>query len=368
MLRKYGIILGVGIMLGACSASGTGDVKTYSYGQQGGARSAGAHVVSSGDTVYGMAQRYRLDMRDIITANNLQAPYHLNPGQHLMLPPPREYKVRAGDSLYSISRLFGVGVTDIARLNNLRAPYAIATGSTVRLPATAVEETVARQHVAVQGTRSKAAIERETLSGTTNGSPSTGGQKVATPAGQKNAVPQTTAQTSKGTLTAAEQTKKASAPVSAPDVRPANQASKALEAKVTKDVPARSSSKFLRPVSGKVVSTYGPKAGGMHNDGINIAAPRGTPVLAAENGVVVYASNEMKGYGNMILIRHADRWMTAYAHMDGVKVARGDTVKRGQAIGTVGATGSVDGPQLHFEIRRGVQALNPEIYIDGSRS
>ena len=96
---------------------------------------------------------------------------------------------------------------------------------------------------------------------------------------------------------------------------------------------------------------------------MNIKAAKGTPVHAAENGVVVYSGNELNGYGNLVLIRHADRWMTAYGHLDSVVAAKGMTIKQGQTIGTVGATGSVDGPQLHFEIRRGIEALNPEPYL-----
>ena len=112
-----------------------------------------------------------------------------------------------------------------------------------------------------------------------------------------------------------------------------------------------------------MISTYGPKSDGRHNDGINIKARQGAPVRAAENGVVVYSGNELQGYGNLVLIRHADRWLTAYGHMDSVVVTKGMTINRGQTIGTVGQTGSVDAPQLHFEVRRGTDALNPEPYL-----
>jgi murein DD-endopeptidase MepM/ murein hydrolase activator NlpD len=119
----------------------------------------------------------------------------------------------------------------------------------------------------------------------------------------------------------------------------------------------------MAPVHGRLVSTYGPAAGGTHNDGINIAAPKGTPVLAADDGVVAYAGNELRGFGNLVLLKHADGWVTAYAHCDTITVRRGERVKRGQPIGTVGATGSVDEPQLHFEVRRGTRALDPTIYL-----
>jgi murein DD-endopeptidase MepM/ murein hydrolase activator NlpD len=122
---------------------------------------------------------------------------------------------------------------------------------------------------------------------------------------------------------------------------------------------ARGSGKFLWPVNGKVVSPFGPKDGGLHNDGINIAAPLGTPVRAADNGVVVYAGNELRGFGNLLLVRHAGGWVSAYAHCDALLVKRGQEVKRGQVIARVGQTGNVAAPQLHFELRKGAQAINP---------
>jgi murein DD-endopeptidase MepM/ murein hydrolase activator NlpD len=117
--------------------------------------------------------------------------------------------------------------------------------------------------------------------------------------------------------------------------------------------------KFLWPVNGKIVSPFGPKDGGLHNDGINIAAPLGTPIHAADNGVVVYAGNELRGFGNLLLVRHADGWVSAYAHCDALLVKRGDNVKRGQVIARVGQSGNVTAPQLHFELRKGAEAVDP---------
>jgi murein DD-endopeptidase MepM/ murein hydrolase activator NlpD len=121
----------------------------------------------------------------------------------------------------------------------------------------------------------------------------------------------------------------------------------------------RSAGKFMWPVNGKVISVYGAKDGGQHNDGINIAAPLGTPVRAADNGVVVYAGNELRGFGNLLLVRHADGWVSAYAHCDALLVKRGEQVKRGQVIARVGQTGAVGSPQLHFELRKSGQAVDP---------
>jgi len=130
--------------------------------------------------------------------------------------------------------------------------------------------------------------------------------------------------------------------------------------------PPRTGQGFLWPVKGTVLSEFGAKASGLHNDGINIAAARGTPVRAADAGVIAYAGNELRGFGNLILIKHANDWITAYAHNERLLVKRGDSVRRGQSIAHVGATGNVAAPQLHFEIRRGSQAVDPRRYLSDS--
>ena len=123
---------------------------------------------------------------------------------------------------------------------------------------------------------------------------------------------------------------------------------------------------FIWPVTGRVVSGFGPKAGGLHNDGINIAAPAGTPVRAAEDGVVSYVGNEIRGYGNLVLLRHTDGWVTAYAHNARNLVARGQMVLRGDVIASVGASGGISQPQSHFELRQGTTAVNPiEHLVEG---
>lgn len=117
-------------------------------------------------------------------------------------------------------------------------------------------------------------------------------------------------------------------------------------------------------VAGKVIASFGPAGKGLHNDGINIAAPAGSKVRAADNGVVAYSGNELKGFGNLLLIKHADGWTTAYAHNGELLVKRGDVVTQGQDIATVGRTGNVQSPQLHFEVRKGTQAVDPLIHLE----
>jgi len=280
------------------------------YGGSEGEGSAGVHVVLEGDTLWSISKRYRLAMRDIAIENNMGAPFALKPGERLKLPPPLKYTVREGDTLYSISRMFGVGRTEIASLNNLSPPYTLYKGDELRLPSSAWSDEDREGAGALAG----------------SDAPVTPGAKPPRTAAKKSTKP--------------------------PPPR------------ITATTPKRSSGKFLKPVSGEIVSSYGPKKNGLHNDGINIRAPRGTPVRSAENGVVVYAGSELKGSGNLVLVRHEDRWMTAYAHMDKLKVKRGQVLKRGQTLGTVGSTGSVDSPQLHFEVRRGTKAINPVRYLE----
>lgn len=121
--------------------------------------------------------------------------------------------------------------------------------------------------------------------------------------------------------------------------------------------------RFLWPVEGRIISAYGDNPNGGRNDGINISVPRGTPIHAAEAGEVSYVGNELKGYGNLILIKHDTGFITAYAHADGVHVKRGEHVERGQIIATVGETGNVTRPQLHFELRHGTTPVDPTPYL-----
>ncbi len=123
---------------------------------------------------------------------------------------------------------------------------------------------------------------------------------------------------------------------------------------------------FRWPVRGRVVAAYGAKTNGKSNDGINVAVPEGTPVKAAEDGVVAYSGNELKGYGNLILVRHANGYVTAYAHASELLVKRGDTIKRGQVIAKSGQSGEAASPQLHFEIRKGSSPVDPLHFLNGA--
>jgi murein DD-endopeptidase MepM/ murein hydrolase activator NlpD len=180
--------------------------------------------------------------------------------------------------------------------------------------------------------------------------PETGRSTELTPP-QRVAPPQGPAESSAAQLPA-------TAPPAASAARPEAAAKPATAAS-----PARSSGTFSWPVRGRILAGFGAGPDGTHNDGINIAAPRGSPVQAVDGGVVAYAGNELRGYGNLILIKHPDGWISAYAHCDLILVKRGQKVARGQVIARVGSTGNVNAPQLHFELRRGDKPVDPRAYL-----
>ena len=130
--------------------------------------------------------------------------------------------------------------------------------------------------------------------------------------------------------------------------------------------PSGAMPSFRWPVRGRVIAGFGSKPNGTQNDGINLAVPEGTPIKAADDGVVAYAGNELKGYGNLVLIQHSNGFVSAYAHASELMVKRGDTVKRGQVIAHAGQTGNVTSPQLHFEIRKGSTPVDPTQYLGGA--
>jgi murein DD-endopeptidase MepM/ murein hydrolase activator NlpD len=132
--------------------------------------------------------------------------------------------------------------------------------------------------------------------------------------------------------------------------------------------PSHSSVAFAWPARGRVISNFGSTQNGERNDGINIAMPEGTPIKAAASGTVSYSGDELKDYGNLLLIKHDGGYVTAYAHADHLLVARGQAVTKGQVIGYVGQTGDVSSPQLHFEIRHNTTPLDPSTVLGGRNS
>ncbi|MGE5503000.1 MAG: peptidoglycan DD-metalloendopeptidase family protein [Actinomycetota bacterium] len=320
------------VVLAACEPSWKGSAPVTNGGGLAGSHRPGTVTVYGGDTVFSIARKYNLSVRELIDANGLKAPYALSPGMVLRLPGGgSDYVVQKGDSLILIARRHGVDFASLAAVNNKRPPYVIHPGERLSIPrAGGTQVAMAPAH---------------------SGTPNT--RFIASPNAAAGQVPPP---------------RPAAPTAEAPAVAPApSQAAFAPTPTIPAAPAARAGSTFLWPVKGEVLAEFGPLPGkGQHNDGINIAAAKGTPVKAAENGVVAYVGNELKGFGNLLLVKHADGWMTAYAHTDQLMVRKGDTVTRGQTIATVGSSGSVTTPQLHFEIRRGTQAVNPTELLGGA--
>jgi murein DD-endopeptidase MepM/ murein hydrolase activator NlpD len=120
---------------------------------------------------------------------------------------------------------------------------------------------------------------------------------------------------------------------------------------------------FAWPLDGVILSSFGSRQNGERNDGINIACTGGEEIRAAADGTVTYVGNELRSYGNLILIKHDNGFITAYAHADEITVTKGSRVRRGQVIAIAGSTGDVSEPQLHFELRRGTRPIDPRPYL-----
>ena len=314
-------------------------------------------VVAKGDTVYSLARKNNLSVEEFAKINNLKSPYTLSIGQKLHIKPEtkvpnviaeekatvvktvkqtesvkpnnttkvglQEITVAKGDTLYSISRKYQIPVNDLAVMNKLSAPFALSVGQKIKVPKL---DAVQTRSVSEIKQIQKAQPKQAETAKTSTTKPVENAKTVSSETQQK--------------------TKISSDP-----------------SKQLPKISARSNAKFSWPVRGKILSGYGAKNNGLFNDGINISATQGTDVKAAENGVVAYAGNEVKGMGNLVIIQHSDGWMTVYAHMNSMAVRRGNTVSVGQSIGKIGMTGKVDKPQLHFEIRKGTKAYDPVAYM-----
>lgn len=310
---------------------------------------AESYVVQRGDTLFSISQRVGVPLAGMIAANRLEAPFELRVGQRLSLPAVRVHEVRRGETLDAVARHYRLETAELAHTNRLEPPYTLWAGQRLVLPGPVGAEPAPE----VEVTLAEAAAATEPAGGaeevTTAPLPA-GGEAAEAP----GAAPESDPEPASGS-SAAQQ----AAPAAEPE--PSRPQAVAVPAP-----PPRAGGRFLWPLEGEMLARFGPQGDGRHNDGINIGAARGTEVRAAENGVVAYAGNELRGFGNLLLVKHADDWVTAYAHNDELLVGAGESVSRGQPIARVGATGSVARPQLHFEIRKGTRAIDPLPLLDGA--
>jgi murein DD-endopeptidase MepM/ murein hydrolase activator NlpD len=311
-------------------------------------------IVGTSDTLDILARRYNVSSAAILQANGYKGPRVLSPGQQLIIPrqaavaaapaapvaskpvaaaaaPSSVHVVNRGDTLMGIARRNRVTVAELARANNLDQSARLSLGMKLTVP----------------GSRSAAVAAV--------------GQPVATIPAQPvapAAAPATKMAAAGGPPQAA---RLASATTNVTEEKPVVEQTSVKPSEATGALPT-----FRWPVRGKVITSYGAKTNGKSNDGINLAVPEGTPVKAAEDGVVAYSGNELKGYGNLVLVRHSNGYVTAYAHASELLVKRGDTIKRGQVIAKSGQSGEVGSPQLHFEIRKGSSPVDPLQFLNGA--
>lgn len=324
----------------------------------------------AGETAYSLSRRYGVSVRAIMAANRLARPEDVRPGQNILIPPiawrpdsqitsgiveqpAREARpvhiVRGGETLSGIARQYGLSASDLARRNRLASADRLHVGQRLELPPAAPVRVAEASTFADDGggpaptALPPRQVEPQARLASLEPLPPSVGQGEALPLPPPRPSPQQMA-------------------VAAPQKPKPRQASR----QALPEPQAMSVGKFRWPVRGRVIAQFGSRPNGAQNDGINIAVPEGTSVKAAESGVVAYVGNELKGYGNLILIRHADDWVSAYAHNSQTLVARGEQVRRGQVIAKAGQSGSVTQPQLHFELRKGSRPVDPIRYLDGT--
>jgi murein DD-endopeptidase MepM/ murein hydrolase activator NlpD len=315
-------------------------------------------IVGTSDTLDILAKRYNVSPAAILQANGYKGPRVLSPGQQLIIPrqsavaaaapapapaaskpvavsavAPSVHVVNRGDTLMSIARRNQVPVAELAKANNLDQSAKLSLGMKLTVPG------------------SKSAAAAAPVAQPVAAAPVQPAAPVAAPATSKIASvggPPQSARLASATTNIVEE-------------KPAAEAAPVKPSEATGALPT-----FRWPVRGKVITSYGAKTNGKSNDGINLAVPEGTPVKAAEDGVVAYSGNELKGYGNLVLVRHSNGYVTAYAHASELMVKRGDTIKRGQIIAKSGQSGEVGSPQLHFEIRKGSSPVDPLQFLNGA--
>ncbi len=310
-------------------------------------------TVGPGETLETIARRHDVPVSAIMEANGISHGGGIHPGQHLVIPRRR--------GVGPVAAAPAAPPTRVATAGAMPSPAPVGPPRTALAPGSSV-------HVVAPG-ETLHSIARHyhksvlVLAKANNMAPDTMvrvGSRIAIPGGASAPVAAAPAPVARneptvGSVAAVEShSARLAAPV-APDQ---------AESGAKPEGPGGAG--FRWPVRGRVIAGFGPKPNGLQNDGINLAVPEGTPVKAADDGVVAYAGNELKGYGNLVLVRHSNGFVTAYAHASEIMVKRGDAVKRGQVIAKSGQTGSVTSPQLHFEIRKGATPVDPSQYLNGA--
>lgn len=280
----------------------------------------GSYTVQPGDTLRRIADRTGAGSEAIARANAMVAPFVIHPGQRLTIPGGRYHLVRGGETGIAIARAYGVPWSDVVAANALTDPYILRTGQRILIPGDAAPTAYASASPSNAATRAaRFTLDIEDIV--------TGGE----PAIAANAAPARAQPTPARPLAS-------TAAVAAPP-------------------PVRGG--YQWPATGTILARFGKGQSGERNDGIKIAVPVGTPVLAANDGVVIYAGSEVPALGGLVMLRHSTGLITVYGHASELLVQRGQTVKRGQAVALSGDSGFAPRPQLHFEMRQGRDPIDP---------
>lgn len=370
-------------------------------------------VTGPDDTVYGIAYNNGIPTRSLIAANNLKPPYTLKAGQVLIVPLPNQHIAGQGETVESIAEIYAVNVDVLAHENNITTPSYIAPGTVLSIPARNTEtmatalkapEEINASSLAplplvksepgpssldplptAKATASNMALPddlAQELAAEKKGAASSGPASIMNNLAEKKEKGAAVASKKKEEgeksskeamkekpkkeekLAKKEESQEEKKVAKKEEPKEEKVASKKDEpeqdTKAAKDDKAEPASKdvaFAWPVQGEIVKKF---ASGGKNDGINIKVAKGTPVKAAAAGTVMYAGSELKGFGNLLLLKHQDGWVTAYAHNSELLVKKGDNVKQGQQIAKSGTPeGDAEEPQLHFEIRKVKQPIDP---------
>jgi murein DD-endopeptidase MepM/ murein hydrolase activator NlpD len=278
------------------------------------------YEVQRGDHIDELARAFSTTRKVLLDANDIRAPFVIHPGQIMRVPVAKAYVARTGDTLVGVAKRFSVGVDELAQLNHISARGDLRPGQEICLPSSMRDRGPIRdtEYAAYSPPRSYAASQTVPVR-----------QSGEIPGGPAPVRPTT------GYVASPPPTATAQAAPSMSD----------------SDIAQAARGRFVWPVRGDMLTRFGTAGVGRRNDGIDIRASQGTVVKAAAAGEVVYAGNQVPGFGNLVLIKHADGWVTAYAHLDEVDVQMKQQVSQGQAVGSVGATGGATEPELHFEVR-----------------
>jgi murein DD-endopeptidase MepM/ murein hydrolase activator NlpD len=279
------------------------------------------YEVQRGDHLDALARSFSTTRDVLIDANHIRAPYTIRPGEIMKVPVAKAYLARGGDTLASVARRFSVGVDELAQLNHVSARSSLRSGQEIGLPSSM------RDRGAEYADNTPSSYSPPTSSYMTPERP-----YRSYPPSSTVHVP--TTETPPRYLPPSSPSTEAQPPTMSDN-----------------DIAQAAHGRFVWPVRGDMMARFGPQGVGRRNDGIDIRASEGTVVKAAASGEVVYAGDQVPGFGNLVLIKHADGWVTAYAYLDEVDVQMKQQVTQGQSVGSVGTSGSATQPELHFEVR-----------------